>query len=438
MKHIFHLTFALLAGMVLCACSSDDPMDNDQAAVPVQPGETGSDDTWSVKIEGDMTRGLSLSGTTLTPNFNGENIYVYYGDTKVGTLTAPSGTGSQVLTGRLNNASYTVGQSLSLYFLKDKGFATYTGQQGTIANIASNFDYATATGTITNVDPNTHTLTINIANFAGQQAVVGLKFSEALNASDVITISNGGLKSNVTVTTQAAVAANSGVVYVALPLNTASSNRTFSISIARSSTTVLKGTISGAAAMANGKYYSTKTVTLIRHMSLVKSSDKGDWIADDGFIYDSGSTLPSGRTKTGVIVYVGTGTGDSSRKHGIALSLTNGSNTNYTTNATTIKGSLASVPSGASAWIIPSIDQWNTILISLKGGSGLTEDANSAYVNVNPGGGATNLNQIYWSTTATGSKNWCYRATSGHGYKIAQGTGSGDSYKDYIRAIYTF
>lgn len=437
MKHFFRLTFTLLAGITLCACSSDGDDSLDNKPTPVQPGEASSDDTWGVEVEDDVTRGLSLSGTTLTPTFNNENIYVYYNNTKVGTLKpSATGSGTKVLTGRLNNAEYAVGQSLYLYFLKDKGFNTYTGQKGTIADIAANFDYATATGSITKIDEKTHTLTISKASFAGHQAIIGFKFSEALNASDVITIS--GAASSVTATMASAVTANSTVVYFALPLS-GNSARTFNFTVKRGSTAnALKGSFTTASGktMQNGKYYSTQTVTLYRHMTLAVSGDKGKVIGSDGYIYPSSTSV----TKTGVIVYVGSGTGVSGKSHGIALSMTNGSKTNYTTNATTIKGSLANVPSGASAWAIPSLAQWNTILTSLKGGDGLTDSNQTIYANVNPGGGATYLNQIYWSTTASSSsgKNWCYRAPSGYGCRVAQGTGSGSDYTDYIRAIYAF
>lgn len=438
MKQLFHLTFTLLAGIFMCACSSDDSSDDNRT--PVQPEEVNADGSWSVDVEGDVTRGLSLSGSTLTPQFNGENIYVYYNNVKVGTLKpSTTGSGAKLLTGRLDNADYTVGQSLSLYFLKDKGFSTYTGQKGTISDIAENFDYAIATAQITKIDTNTHTLTINTARFAGQQAIIGFKFSYALSAGDVITIS--GAASSVTVTTQSSIAAKSGIVYVALPLTNSNTTRTYSFSIKHSST---NGYYTGSLAlgsskqMMNGKYYSTQTVTIRRPMATVVSGDKGKVIGQDGGIYDNATAASNnGTTSTGVIVYVGSDTDNSTYKHGLVLSLTNPTSKVTWDNRNNTATS-PSAPSGTSGWVIPSFDQWNTIVKSLKGGSGLTTTANSTYANISPGGGAANLSlNNYWSTTVTGTSNRMnYRADTG--CYVSQGTGSDSKYSNYVRRIYAF
>lgn len=439
MKHIFHLTFALLAGMALCACSSDDPMDNDQTPVPVQPGEAGSDDSWGVKIEGDMTRGLSLSGTTLTPNFNGETIYVYYGGTNVGTLKAPSGnlTGDRTPTGRLNNATYTQGQSLTLCFLKPKGFSDYTGQKGTLDDIAANFDYATATATITNVDNNTHTLTISKATFTSQQAIIGFKFSIGLNSGDVITIKQNNASGTTKATvTSPAVTANSTVVYVALPLTASDAQYTYYFDIKRGSNAYCKGTLALGSdkKMKNGKYYSTQTVTLYKHMTHAASSDKGKVIGTDGYIYPYGT---SGITSTGPIVYVGTGTDNSTYQHGIVLSLNNPSSKVIWDNRNNTATS-PSAPSSTSGWIIPSAAQWNTIVKSLKNTTtNLSYTENTTFANVPVGSGAANLSlNNYWSTTAGGDGKKNYRADKG--CYANQGTGTESKYANYVRRIYVF
>lgn len=438
MKFLFHSTLAILTSMVICACSGEDSLDDNRT--PVQQEEVNTDGSWSVDVEGDMTRGLSLSGTTLTPTFNNENIYVYYGNTKVGTLRPnATGSGNKLLIGRLDNADYTVGQNLSLFFLKDKGFSTYTGQKGTIADIAANFDYATATAQITKIDTKTHTLTINTASFAGQQAIIGFKFSYALSQGDVITI--GGAQSSVIVTTQSAIAAKSGVVYVALPLTNSNSTRTYSFSIKHSS---INGYYTGTLAlgsskqMMNGKYYSTQTVTIRRPMATVVSGDKGKVIGQDGGIYDNATAATNnGTTSTGVIVYVGSGTGNSSYTHGLVLSLTNPSS-KVTWNNRDNTATTPTAPSGTSGWIIPSYDQWNTIVKSLKGGSGLTSSANNTYANISPGGGAANLSlNNYWSTTTVGtSDKRNYRADKG--CYADQGTGTDSKYANYVRRIYAF
>ena len=458
MKHIFHLTFALLAGMALCACSSDDPMDNDQAAVPVQPGEAGSDDTWSVKIEGDMTRSLTLSGSTLTPKFNGEYIYVYYGDTKVGTLTAPSGNviGDQVLTGRLNNVvSYTAGQDLSLYFLKDKGFSTYTGQKGTIADIAANFDFATATAQITNVDVNTHTLTISKATFTSQQAIACFKFDYYLNKDDEIIISGG---SSASVKLTAGLSAGS-TMYVALPLS-GNSSRTFTFNIKRTvdtaSRTVLKGSFStpSGKTMQNGKYYSTvnSVTTTSKHMYFAVADDKQKRIGSDGFIYGSDAAATNAGTNVAGVLLCITAKGNSATNaSGIVLSKSNGPRIEWVNiNQTQLNKNQNTKPVGGSNWKLPTMAQWNSMLQNITGENHeLDSNSHSTYSNVSPGGGATKLGGsdtsdykwIYWHDESGTGAIYCYRATTGQGCLTGSAqnrTKTGDGYKNFVRPISTF
>ena len=259
-KEFLHWAFLLVAGFALGACGGDDAADSLTPSTPSTPSSpTGK---WSVTIKAgvDETRGLSLDGSTLKVNWStSETVYAYYNNVKVGELhpTAASSNADVTLQGDLNTADYEAGQSLTLKFPRET--KDFTGQAGTLVDIAAKYDYLEATATISAVDAATRSLTIANTTFSVQQAIARLTFSEDLAANDVITITGAANNTAVSVTLASAVTA-SNPVFVALPLATSSASYTLGFTVARSGNTVYEGSLSNKT-LQNNKYYAA-TVTL--------------------------------------------------------------------------------------------------------------------------------------------------------------------------------
>lgn len=190
-------TFAalLMAGAAFTACSSDDNITGEQPANP-----TGK---YTMTVEaskgGEATnRALSLDGKTLNATWAaGEKVAVYNVTKSAalgGYLEAQSAGASTTLKGSLTG-TVEAGDKLTLSFLNP----IYSGQDGTLAYIASNCDYAKATVTVASVDGGNIT-TAAAAAFANQQAIVKFRLQDTegndLNASSltIAAASNGLLK----------------------------------------------------------------------------------------------------------------------------------------------------------------------------------------------------------------------------------------------------
>ena len=175
---------ALTTGTI--ACSSDDSIGEVQQPQGVK--------TYTMTVEatkGDeaTTRALSIDGTgALNATWAAGETVAVYGVTgegmtemessdPVATLTAQGNGATTTLTGTFDvGYTPTVNAKLRLKFCSP----TYTGQEGTLAYIGANCDYATADVTITGVDGGNVTTTA--ASFANQQAIV--KFSLKNKATD--------------------------------------------------------------------------------------------------------------------------------------------------------------------------------------------------------------------------------------------------------------
>ena len=221
-KHLFFWASLLVAGLALTACGGDDADDFSDKTTPVAP--TGKQ-TWTVTVgAGVMTRGLN---DDLTPNWSADDeVYVYHGRTKVGTLkpTAASDDGSVTLTGELENSDYSTSSGYNTLNLSYKyeyfDDPYYEGQDGTIEDIAENFDFLRATVTITAVNTSTRTLTVSTANFETLQSIMCLTFTEPLLDGDYIDIYGGEFDAQVT----PGAVAEGTPIYVAVPFSNPASD----------------------------------------------------------------------------------------------------------------------------------------------------------------------------------------------------------------------
>lgn len=180
------LSAMLLAVVAMVACSSDD-------SIIEQSGNTTGKYTLTVKAsKGVDTRALADNGTSIVATWTeGDVVNVYKNSSKIGELTAQSTGASTTLSGTLNEDVY-VDDELTLKYGSNGNYAT---QDGTLAYIASNCDYATATITVGSI-VGTEILPAEEATFVNQQAIV--KFSlknkgtgSSVNASSLVVSVDG-------------------------------------------------------------------------------------------------------------------------------------------------------------------------------------------------------------------------------------------------------
>ncbi len=242
----------LLAGFALVACSSDDALE--------VLGRPQQNKTWTATTVGKaasaQTRALALDGTTLNVGWTtSEKIYAFKKSTgqNVGFLspTASSTSGTTTVSGMLDGTDYAVGEEINLLFPRKE--EDYSGQDGTLATIAANYDYATATTTVASISGSNMTLTA--ANLVSRQAIVKFTFSEGI---DELVISSLRLRgSSLTLT----LATAQREVYVAMPLTDGDGVAQYEFAGYNSSTHKCYEAMKRGVKMENGKYY-TANVTL--------------------------------------------------------------------------------------------------------------------------------------------------------------------------------
>ena len=253
--------FLLLAGILLTACGGDDDVTSGgDTPKPVTPSTPTS---WSLEITSPVTRGLSGDASGITPTWStSDKIYVYYENQRVGVLHPKEDKSNAKdyvqLEGNLDtpvSGAYSTDGTLSFYYQCDKGFSNYTGQDGTLATIASSFDYHVAENVaITAVDAVNRKVTVGQFNLKPQQAIARFSFTRPLAAGDVITIT--GAQYSVSATLKADVAENTGYVDVALPLTATAASPTLTFDIKRGDDANFYKTIMVDKSMQNGKTYS--------------------------------------------------------------------------------------------------------------------------------------------------------------------------------------
>ncbi len=251
------LAALLVAGAAFTACSSDDNTVSEQPVNPAQ--QTYTLTVNATKGSNATTRALEFDGEgALNATWaTTENVYVKKGDTwATGSLKPQADGATATLKGTLSGVAIAAGDALTLQFPKS-GDISYSGQLGTLANIAANFDYATAGVTVESVTDGN----INVsgtASFTNQQAII--KFT-LLNSEGSALASNPTAFSitdgtntvtlsdipNATYTTNGA-----GVLYVAFPAAGESKTITLTATVDGNAYTY---TTSSAKTFSNGNYY---------------------------------------------------------------------------------------------------------------------------------------------------------------------------------------
>lgn len=239
----------LLAGVTFSACSND----SDEA--DVQPVSPVASQVYKMTIKATKgsdnatTRALSEPGDgTLTATWaTNEKVYVKKGTEWVEGFLQPETAGATAnLSGEFTGTTFTAGDQIALQFPKS-GDISYDGQIGTLANIAANFDYATATATIASVDADNRISVSDHVSFVSQQAIVKFTLKKGATPIDVnslvVTVGSNSYTVN--------PASATSELYVALP---GFSNESISLKAFGSDDKIYEYSKSGVT-FENGTYY---------------------------------------------------------------------------------------------------------------------------------------------------------------------------------------
>ena len=211
------LTIPAMAALLvaaLAACSGDDDQLVAFEGSPLEKEYTLSVET--AKGIGVTTRALTQSGSTLTASWaTTDHVYVQKGGTwATGSLQPQAAGATATLKGSLTGIAINASDVLTLQFPKS-GTPDYSGQKGTLADIAANYDYATATATVRAVSAN-GMVAADAATFTNQQAIVRFTLLDAADGTTPVNATNLTITvGSSTYSVNPAVATN--VIYVAIP-----------------------------------------------------------------------------------------------------------------------------------------------------------------------------------------------------------------------------
>ena len=230
---------------------------NDEIVTPTDESPTYSLTVNAIKGEKDgSTRALSLEGKTLNATWaTGETVYVKRGSSSVGSLRPIANGISTTLKGELTG-EFMVGQVLNLTF--PRSTISYSGQIGTLNDIATKYDYATATATISDISDNKITADDGLGNaveFTNQQAIVKFTLIDKADGSTrlnptTLTIDYGTGSITLGIPSATYNTNGEGVIYVAIPGFT-SQTVTLTATINGSTYSFEKPTVT----FVNGNYY---------------------------------------------------------------------------------------------------------------------------------------------------------------------------------------
>ena len=218
------LTIPAMAALLvaaLTACSGDDDLMVAFEGSPLEKEYTLSVETAKGigAVVGDLqstTRALTQSGSTLTASWaTTDRVYVQNGGTwATGSLQPQTAGATATLKGSLTGVAIAVDDVLTLQFPKS-GTPDYSGQKGTLEDIAANYDYATATATVRAVSAN-GMVAADATTFTNQQAIVRFTLLDAADGTTPVNATNLTVSDGTnTYTVNPAAATND--LYVAIP-----------------------------------------------------------------------------------------------------------------------------------------------------------------------------------------------------------------------------
>lgn len=261
-KKIYCMMASLLvAGIAMTGCNNKDNNDPDQ---PKQVKTYQMRVSASLGGENGAANGprkaLGLEGSTLRASWDGSERVSVYNVTKDAAFEgylAPDGFSTGTTVNIEGNLTGVVEENDELRF--ELCAPNYTGQEGTLAYIAANCDYATATGTADlGRDPEKIYVHGTKLDFVSQQCIMKLTLSDGSSAlSPTAMTINDGTSDIATLAIPAATYTTNGagIVFVAIPA-VSSKALTFTATCGGDTYTFTSPVIS----LTNGKYYAQSIV----------------------------------------------------------------------------------------------------------------------------------------------------------------------------------
>lgn len=191
-KQFFKFLPLITAAMLATACDkNDEPATVEPVCTPSLPQPTYTLTITATKgADNSLTKALNLSGKTLNATWNEhDKVTVYQNGIDIGYLVAQSDGASTTLTGCLYKTP--INGEATLKFNE----TNYIGQDGTLDHIASRYDYAEATITITGITKDNDIITKEESvDFENQQAIVKFSLQDRGNPVNAEYIIVNGIK----------------------------------------------------------------------------------------------------------------------------------------------------------------------------------------------------------------------------------------------------
>ena len=501
MKYFLSMAALALVGAMTVSCSSDDNIIDQPQQQEVTKNNVVTLTT-TVGLGGDdATRALTSTGVKTFAV--GETMAIYYwknkGNDHEKAVSAPltagditNGGKSATFTFTLDNpykdmsVSYVYPAAMANADFTPNYDALYNNQDGTLATLASNFDFCTRSGAWNGDNLPSVTL-------VNQLAILAINLKNSTGASDITGDITGMTLSDGTYTYNVSRSAAAGPIYVAIR---PTSDATITVTATDGTKNYTKTLTSKTYTASNGYPVSWRMAEAGPTAYTLAESTVGMIVASDGKAYAAADkdNLPTGVTAVAIVAYKGSATGEASPyTHGLAIAMKDAAAggkvkwsssdndesldnyTDYSPAVTTAQSGLsnsqtsgfdnesnypafyaalhntitvsdgisaAAPASGTSGWFLPSLYQWNKIV---QGLSGKTADlshggnANANYTasslnpNIEAAGGTGLQSGAYWpSTEYSNPSAWYFYTGNGSvGYRNKTGEG-------YVRSVLAF
>lgn len=405
---LYTLGLLLSLGSVLTACSSDDGA-SESVSNKIEAGKTYYMTVNAIR-QAD-TRTLTEDNGSISATWEStDNIYVLDNGSSKGTLHPNVSATEAILGGEItSNMNVGLPWDVTLQFSRSSVsndiYIDYSGQKGTLEDIAENYDYATAKATITKVEGTTISAAESVV-FSNQQAIVRFTLTDdednnSLNVSS-LRISATDLKEtgdrtgDITIITPTSSSTN--VLYAAL--SGISNTQVTLTAKAKVGDTYYVYRKNGVT-FADGNFYDIpvqmRALTVGMSLTGIDPGYIGWVVGSNGMVYPAADAVPSDIIAVAMVAYVYKD--NSGNIHGLAIALKdeNENTVNYNTAADTNKSQV-----NGHSWKIPTVLDWKNMFIGCGNGAS-TEDAIHNYTCFNAklasaGGDPICSGTTYWSS----------------------------------------
>jgi|GEM_PF-1287926 len=500
MKKITHIGMAALVAMGMLGTSCNKA-ESPELETPETQKENIVTLTTTVSFAADGTK--ALTGAGVKTFAEGETMAIYYwknkGNDHEKAVSAPltagditNGGKSATFTFMLDNpykdmsVVYTYPAAMANADFTPNYDALYNNQDGTLATLASDFDFCTKSGAW--AGDNLPSLTLE-----NQLAILAITLKDEAGTSEITSSITGLTLSDGTKTYNVNRSATAGPIYVAI---FPTADATITVTATDGTKNYTKTLTGKTYAKGNGYPVSWRMAEAGPTAYTLAESTVGMIVGSDGKAYAAADkdNLPTGVTAVAIVAYKGSETGEASPyTHGLAIAMKDAaaggkvkwsssdndeSLNNYTDyspavttaqsglsnsqtsgfdnesnypafyaalhNTITVSDGISAVApaSGTSGWFLPSLYQWNKIVQGLSGKTadlshGGNANANYTASSLNPkieAAGGTGLQSgAYWPSTEYSSPSaWYFYTGNGSvGYRNKTG-------ESYVRAVFAF